>query len=56
MVDVATNIERGRHLTYNAAWLKDQAGLFTKDSAMASLSYWGFDVSAAESAVSVTGG
>ena len=35
--DMATDIEAGRHLTYHAAWLKDQGLPFSKEAAMAKL-------------------
>ena len=37
LADIATDIEAGRHLTYHAAWLKDQGQPFTKEAAMAKL-------------------
>ncbi len=35
--DLATEIEAGRHLTYHAAWLKDQGRPFAKEASMAKL-------------------
>ncbi len=35
--DLATEIEAGRHLTYHAAWLKDQGSPFSKEASMAKL-------------------
>jgi butyryl-CoA dehydrogenase len=35
--DLATEIEAGRHLTYHAAWLKDQGRPFSREAAMAKL-------------------
>lgn len=37
LADLATEIEAGRHLTYHAAWLKDQGRPFSKEAAMAKL-------------------
>jgi butyryl-CoA dehydrogenase len=37
LADMATEIEAGRHLTYHAAWLKDQGRPFSKEAAMAKL-------------------
>jgi butyryl-CoA dehydrogenase len=37
IADIATDIQAGKHLTYNAAWLKDQGAPFTKEAAMAKL-------------------
>lgn len=35
--EIATQLEAGRHLTYHAAWLKDQGEPFSKEAAMAKL-------------------
>ncbi|MGY8778933.1 MAG: acyl-CoA dehydrogenase family protein, partial [Longimicrobiales bacterium] len=37
LAEIATGIEAGRHLTYHAAWLKDQGQPFGKQAAMAKL-------------------
>ncbi|MFQ5538224.1 MAG: acyl-CoA dehydrogenase family protein [Gemmatimonadota bacterium] len=37
LAEIATEIEAGRHLTYHAAWLKDQGLPFSKEAAMAKL-------------------
>jgi alkylation response protein AidB-like acyl-CoA dehydrogenase len=37
LADLATEIEAGRHLTYHAAWLKDQGSPYAKQAAMAKL-------------------
>jgi butyryl-CoA dehydrogenase len=37
LADLATDVEAGRHLTYHAAWLKDQGEPFSKQAAMAKL-------------------
>jgi len=37
LADIATDIEAGRHLTYHAAWLKDQGAPYSKEAAMAKL-------------------
>jgi alkylation response protein AidB-like acyl-CoA dehydrogenase len=37
IADLATEVEAGRHLTYHAAWLKDQGKPFSKEAAMAKL-------------------
>jgi butyryl-CoA dehydrogenase len=37
LADMATELEAGRHLTYHAAWLKEQGRPFSKQAAMAKL-------------------
>jgi butyryl-CoA dehydrogenase len=37
LAELATHLEAGRHLTYHAAWLKDQGQPFSKEAAMAKL-------------------
>ena len=37
LADMATDLEAGRHLTYHAAWLKDQGSPFSKQASMAKL-------------------
>jgi alkylation response protein AidB-like acyl-CoA dehydrogenase len=37
LADIATQIEAGEHLTYHAAWLKDQGLPYTAEAAMAKL-------------------
>ena len=37
LADMATEIAAGRHLTYHAAWLKDQGRPFAQEAAMAKL-------------------
>ena len=37
LVDMATEIEAGRHLVYRAAWLKDEGRPFAREAAMAKL-------------------
>lgn len=37
LAEIATDIEAGRHLTYHAAWLKDQGRSYAKQAAMAKL-------------------
>ncbi|MFG1691020.1 acyl-CoA dehydrogenase family protein [Gemmatimonadota bacterium] len=37
VADMATEIEAGRHLTYNAAWLKQSGQPYSKEAAMAKL-------------------
>jgi butyryl-CoA dehydrogenase len=37
LADIATQIEAGEHLTYHAAWLKDQGLPYTTEAAMAKL-------------------
>lgn len=37
LADLATEIEAGGHLTYHAAWLKDQGRPFSREAAMAKL-------------------
>ena len=37
LADMATEIQAARHLTYHAAWLKDQGRPFSREAAMAKL-------------------
>lgn len=37
LADIATDIEAGKHLTYHAAWLKDQGAPYSREAAMAKL-------------------
>jgi butyryl-CoA dehydrogenase len=37
IADMATDVEAGRHLTYHAAWLKENGQPFSKEAAMAKL-------------------
>jgi butyryl-CoA dehydrogenase len=37
LADIATAIQAGEHLTYHAAWLKDQGHPYTKEASMAKL-------------------
>jgi len=48
--------QAGKHLTYNAAWLKDQGAPFTKEAAMAKLFCSELAMCATESAVRIMSG
>lgn len=54
--DMATEIEAGRHLTYHAAWLKDQGLPFSKEAAMAKLYCSELSMRATMGAIQVMGG
>ncbi len=56
IADIATDIQAGKHLTYNAAWLKDQGAPFTKEAAMAKLFCSELAMRATESAVRIMSG
>jgi butyryl-CoA dehydrogenase len=56
LADVATDIEAGRHLTYHAAWLKDQGLPFAKQAAMAKLFCSELAMRATLGAIQVMGG
>jgi alkylation response protein AidB-like acyl-CoA dehydrogenase len=56
MADVATDVEAGRHLTYHAAWLKDQGAPYSKDAAMAKLFCSELAMRATLGAIQVMGG
>ena len=56
LADIATEIEAGRHLTYHAAWLKDQGAPFTKQAAMAKLFCSELAMRATLGAIQVMGG
>lgn len=56
MADIATDIEAGRHLTYHAAWLKDQGAPFAKQAAMAKLFCSELAMRASLGAIQVMGG
>ena len=56
LADIATDIQAGRHLTYHAAWLKDHAGPFTKEAAMAKLFCSELAMRATQAAVRIMGG
>jgi butyryl-CoA dehydrogenase len=54
--DIGTEIEAGRHLTYHAAWLKDQGRPFSKEAAMAKLFCSELAMRATMGAIQVLGG
>ena len=56
LADIATDIEAGRHLTYHAAWLKDQGASFSKQAAMAKLFCSELAMRATLGAIQVMGG
>lgn len=56
LADIATDIEAGRHLTYHAAWLKDQGAPFSKQAAMAKLFCSELAMRATLGAIQVMGG
>jgi butyryl-CoA dehydrogenase len=56
MADIATDIEAGRHLTYHAAWLKDQGASYSKQAAMAKLFCSELAMRATLGAIQVMGG
>jgi len=56
LVDIATDIEAGRHLTYHAAWLKERGEPFSKEAAMAKLFCSELAMRATLGAIQVLGG
>ena len=56
LAEIATDIEAGRHLTYHAAWLKDQGQPFGKQAAMAKLFCSELSMRATLDAIQVMGG
>ena len=56
LADIATDIEAGKHLTYYAAWLKDNGQPFTKEAAMAKLFCSELAMRATQKAIQVMGG
>lgn len=56
LADLATDIEAGKHLTYHAAWLKDQGAPFSKEAAMAKLFCSELAMNATQKAVQLLGG
>lgn len=56
LADMATDIEAARHLTYHAAWLKDQGQPFSKQAAMAKLFSSELAMRASLGAIQVMGG
>jgi len=54
--DMATEIEAGRHLTYHAAWLKDNGQPYSKEAAMAKLYCSELSMRASEAALQILGG
>ncbi len=56
LADLATEIEAGRHLTYHAAWLRDQGCPYGKEAAMAKLFCSELSMKATATAIQVLGG
>jgi butyryl-CoA dehydrogenase len=56
MADIATDIQAGRHLTYHAAWLKDNGRPFGKEAAMAKLFCSELSMRATMKAIQLMGG
>lgn len=56
LADIATDIQAGKHLTYHAAWLKDQGQPFMKEAAMAKLFCSELSMRATHRAVQILGG
>lgn len=56
LADLATEIQAGKHLTYHAAWLKDQGRPFGKEAAMAKLFCSELSMKATAAAIQVLGG
>jgi len=56
LADIATEVQAGRHLTYHAAWLKDQGRPFSKEAAMAKLFCSELSMKATATAVQLMGG
>lgn len=56
LADIATDIEAAKHLTYHAAWLKDQGQPFAKQAAMAKLFCSELSMRATLAAIQVMGG
>jgi butyryl-CoA dehydrogenase len=55
LADIRTDIEAGRHLTYHAAWLKDEGRPYSKEAAMAKLFCSELSMRATMSAVRLMG-
>jgi butyryl-CoA dehydrogenase len=56
LADMATEIEAGRHLTYHAAWLKENGLPYSKEAAMAKLFCSELAMKATLGAIQVLGG
>lgn len=56
LAEIATDIEAGRHLTYHAAWLKDQGQPYAMEAAMAKLFCSELSMRATMGAIQVMGG
>lgn len=56
LADMATELEAARHLTYHAAWLKDQGQPFSREAAMAKLFASELAMKATLEAIQVMGG
>lgn len=56
LADMATDIEAGKHLTYHAAWLKDQGRPFSKAASMAKLFCSELAMRATQKAIQILGG
>lgn len=56
LAEIATDVEAGRHLTYHAAWLKDNGQPYGKEAAMAKLFCSELSMRASMGAIQVMGG
>lgn len=56
LAEIATDVEAGRHLTYHAAWLKDNGQPYGKEAAMAKLFCSELSMRATMGAIQVMGG
>ena len=56
LAELATEVQAARHLTYHAAWLKDQGQPFSKEAAMAKLFASELAMKASERAIQFLGG
>jgi butyryl-CoA dehydrogenase len=55
LADMATDIQAGKHLTYHAAWLKDEGRPFAKEAAMAKLFCSELSMRATQKAIQILG-
>jgi alkylation response protein AidB-like acyl-CoA dehydrogenase len=55
LADMATDIQAGKHLTYHAAWLKDQGRAYSKEAAMAKLFCSELSMRATQKAIQILG-
>ncbi len=56
IAELETRIQAGRHLTYHAAWLKEQGRPYTKEAAMAKLHCSELSMDATRAAIQLMGG